>query len=187
MRLNVRTLMAVVAFVVAMSAVTVSAQQAPVAGFVESYNQVESAGTTPQIDVYVHGPLQGKIGWSAWTLTTKSWSEAYAGLTYSPAKWVEVSASLGLESANNPIRGAGSVWVGQEAWSLLSIHEYGGSGYWYRYLGTYQMTKTLAVGVNSTRLLGTGPYAEVKVGKVALWGTYAIGDNRGVAGVRFNF
>jgi hypothetical protein len=176
-------LLAVVFVIIA--AVSANAQQA--SGFVETYNTVEAAGTTPQVNVYVHGPIDGKLGWSAWTLTSQGWSEAYAGLTYAPAKWVEVSASLGLESADHPLRKAASLWVGKGSWSLLSIHEYGGSGYWYRYLGTFQVTKTVAVGVNSTRLLGTGPYAEKKFGKVALWGTYALGDNRGVAGARFNF
>ncbi len=183
MRLRINLLMAIT--LVLATAVVAQAQQA--AGFVESYNTVAVAGTTPQVNVYVHGPIKGKLGWSAWTLTSEGWSEAYAGLTFAPAKWVEVSASLGLESADNPLREGGSVWVGKGSWSLLSIHEYGGSGYWYRYLGIYQATKTLVVGVNSTRFLGTGPYAEKKFDKVALWGTYAIGDNRGVAGARFNF
>ncbi len=185
MRLSNFVFLTVVVFMI-VTAGAVQAQQAP-AGFVESYNTVETTGTTPQVNVYVHGPIEGKLGWSAWTLTTKGWSEAYAGLTYAPAKWIEVSASLGLESADHPLRKAASVWLGKGRWSLLSIHEHGESGYWYRYLGTFQMTKTVAVGVNSTRLLGTGPYAEKKFDKVALWGTYAIGDNRGVAGVRFNF
>jgi len=43
------------------------------------------------------------------------------------------------------------------------------------------------VGVNSTRFLGTGPYVEKKLGKVSLWGTYAVGNDRGVAGIKFNF
>lgn len=182
--MNLRISLLVAIFVTTLVA-TAQAQQ--VSGFVESYNTVSEAGNIPQLNVYVHGPLKGKLGWSLWTLTPEPYSEAYTGLTFAPAKWIEVSGSLGLESANNPLRAGGSVWLGKGRWSLLTIHEQGGSGYWYRYLGTFQVTKTVAVGVNSTRFLGTGPYAEKKLGKVALWGTYAIGDNRGVAGVRFNF
>lgn len=180
------SLLVFVPVIVVMTAVSAQAQQT--AGYVESYNTVSGAETTPQFNVYVHGPLKGKLGWSLWTLTSKPYSEAYAGLTFAPAKWIEVSsASLGLESADNPLREGASVWLGKGRLSLLSIQEYGGSGYWYRYLGTFQVTKTVAVGVNSTRFLGTGPYAEKKFGKVAFWGTYAIGDGRGVAGIRFNF
>jgi len=179
------TKLVLVTIIMTLTVVTAQAQQA--SGYVESFNTVSEEGVTPQLNVYVHGPLKGKLGWSAWTLTSEEWSEGYAGLTYAPAEWVEVSASLGLETADNPLRGGGSVWLGSGRWSLLSLHEHGGSGYWYRYLGTFQMTKTVAVGVNSQRFIGTGPYVQVSVGKVALWGTYAIGDGRGVAGVRFNF
>ncbi|MDP2598587.1 MAG: hypothetical protein Q8P49_02030 [Candidatus Liptonbacteria bacterium] len=148
---------------------------------------MSKSGVTPQLNVYANGPIKDKLGWSLWTLTSKEYSEAYAGLTFSPAKWVTVSGSLGLESADNPIRGGASVWMGRGRWSLLSIQEYGGSGYWYRYLGKFQATKTVAVGVNSTRFLGTGPYAEKRIEKFTLWGTYAVDNKKGVAGIRFNF
>ncbi|HEY4474467.1 MAG TPA: hypothetical protein VJC06_00900 [Candidatus Paceibacterota bacterium] len=144
-------------------------------------------GVTPQLNVYVHGSLQGKLGWSVWTLTSEGWSEGYVGLTYAPAKWVEVSASLGLETDDNPLRMGHSVWLGKGRWALLSIHEHGGSGYWFRNLGTYQATKTFAVGVENRRFFGTGPYAEKKFGKVSLWGTYAVNGDAGVVGVRFSF
>lgn len=183
MRLMAKLVLATV--IVAFMAVTAQAQQA--SGFVESFNVVSEAEVVPQLNVYVHGPLKGDFGWSVWTLTSEGWSEGYAGLTYAPAKWMEVSASLGLETADNPLRGGGSVWLGSGRWSLLSLHEHGGSGYWYRYLGTFQMTKTVVVGVNSQRFIGTGPYVQASIGKVALWGTYVIGDGRGVVGVRFNF
>src|SRR3989344_3065179 len=153
-----------VAIFVTMMAATTQAQQ--VSGFVESYNTVSEAGNTPQLNVYVHGPLKGNLGWSLWTLTSEPYSEAYAGLTFAPAKWIEVSGSLGLESADNPLRAGGSVWLGKGRWSLLSIHEQGGSGYWYRYLGTFQATNTVTIGVNSIRPIGTGPYAEKSFGKV---------------------
>lgn len=158
-----------------------------VGGFVESYNTADKLGITPQLNVYAHGPLKGKLGWSLWTLTSKTYSEAYAGLTFAPAKWVEISGSLGLETDNYPLRVGTCVWLGKGRWSLLSIHEQGGSGYWYRYLGKFQATKTVAVGVNSTRFLGTGPYAEKQFGKITVWGTYAIDNNKGVAGIKFSF
>lgn len=184
MRLRVNLLV----FVAALVAVTaVSAQAQQTSGYVESFNTVSEAETTPQLNVYVHGPLKGKLGWSLWTLTSEGWSEGYVGLTYAPAKWVEVSSSIGLETDDNPLRTGHSVWLGKGRVSLLSLHEYGGSGYWYRYLGTFQATKTVAVGVNTQRFIGTGPYAQVSIGKVILWGTYAIGDGRGVVGARFNF
>ncbi len=177
--------LALVAVIVAVTSVTAQAQQA--SGFIESWNTVSEAGVTPQLNVYVHGPLKGDVGWSAWTLTSEGWSEAYAGLTYAPAKWIEVSASLGLETDDNPLREGVSVWLGGGRWALLSIHENGGSGYWFRNLGTFQVTKTFAVGLENRRFFGTGPYAEKKFGKVSLWGAYAVNGDAGVIGVRFNF
>lgn len=182
MKLRVSLLVAI--FVTMMATIT-RAQQA--SGFIESYNTVSEVGVTPQLNIYVHGPLKGKLGWSLWTLTSEPYSEAYPGLTFAPAKWIEVSSGIGLETADNPFRMGHSLWLGKGRWSLLTIHEHGGSGYWYRYLGTVQIAKTLTVGVNSTKFLGTGPYVEKKIGKVSLWGTYAIGDGQGVAGFRVNF
>lgn len=183
MRLVINLFVAII--LVAVATTTAQAQQ--VSGFVESWNTVSEAGVNPQLNVSVNGPLKGDLGWTAWTLNSKGWSEALIGLTYAPTKWVEMSASLGLESADNPFREGVSMWLGKRRWSLLSIHEHGGSGYWYRHLGKFQATKTFAVGLESRQFFGVGPYAEKKLGKVALWGTHAIGEKRGVVGVRFNF
>src|SRR3989344_4207185 len=164
-------------------ACTASAQTT---GFVESYNTI-SDSTTPQVDIYAKGPIKGKLGWTVWSLSSKGWSEGHAGLTFAPAGWMELSGSLGIETDENPLRGSVSFWVGKGRLSYLSIHEHGGSGYWFRHLATFEVTKTFFVGVNSTRFLGTGPYIEKKFGKVSFWGTYAVGDDKGVIGARFNF
>ena len=161
-----------VVVILASTATTAQAQQ--VSGFVESWNTVSEESVKPQLNVYARGPLKGGLDWSAWTLTSKGWSEALVGLTYTPVKWIEVSGSLGIETADDPLRQGASVWLGKGRWALLSIHENGGSGYWYRYLGKFQATETIAVGIESRRFFGTGPYAEKKFGKVALWGTYAV-------------
>ena len=175
----------ITAFVLSVSVATAQAQQ--VSGFVESWNNISGTGVTPQVDVSVEGPLKGQLSWNVWTLNSAKWSEALVGLTLKPAKWIDVSASIGLEHDDNPFRAGQSIWLGKGRWSLLSIHEEGGSGYWYRYVGKAQVTKTIAVGMESRRFFGTGPYIEKKLGKVSLWGAYAIGDNRGVAGARLNF
>jgi|SRR3989344_1960603 len=175
----------VVTILLVITVTTAHAQQ--VTGFVESYNTVSEAGTTPQLNIYVRGPLDGKVGWSLWTLISKPYSEAYVSLTFAPTKWMEVSSGVGLETAGNPFRMGHSLWVGKGRLSFLTIHEHGTDGYWYRYLGTFEVSKTITVGVNSTRFLGTGPYVEKKFGKMSLWGTYAIDDNKGVVGARFNF
>ncbi len=183
-----RSFLFVAAILVTITATAAHAQQ--VTGFVESHNTVSETGITPQLNVYVRGPLDGKLGWSIWTLTSELYSEAYVSLTFAPTKWMEVSSGVGLETADNPFRMGHSLWMGKGRWSFLTIHEHGTDGksdYWYRYLGTFQMTKTVTVGVDSAQFLGTGPYVEKKFGKVSFSGTYAIGDKKGIAGIKFNF
>lgn len=180
-----KTILRLLVLVLLASPVVAEAQQ--VSGFVESWNTVRDGNVTPQVDVYATGPLKGKVGWSIFTLTSEKWSEGYGGLTLAPAKWMTVSASLGIETADNPIRAASSVWVGSGKWAGLVIAEKGGGGYWYRYLGTYQAAKHLTVGVHSTRPLGVGPYAELRFGRVSLWGSYAVLNKRGVVVGRFYF
>src|SRR3989344_7002124 len=154
--MNLKAFLLAAAMVLFVVAATAQAQQ--VAGFVESYNTVSEAGTTPQINVYAKGPLKGKLGWSVWTLTSEPYSEAYPSLTFAPTEWLEVSSGLGLETAGDSLRFGHSVWLGHGRWSLLVLQEHGRDGvddYWYRYLGTFQVSKTITVGVNSTRFLGT--------------------------------
>ncbi|MEX1064313.1 MAG: hypothetical protein WED06_03280 [Candidatus Paceibacterota bacterium] len=155
--------------IVALMASVTGAQAQRVSGYVESWNTVGKSGITPQINMFVYGPLKGKLGWSAFSLTSQSYSQAYGGLTYAPTKWLEVGGNIGLETADDPTRGAATLWLGKGKWSFLSIHETGGSGWWHRDIGKYQLTETFAVGLVSQRFRGNGPYFEKKFGRIVLW------------------
>ena len=179
----------VVLSVAVMAAIATTAQAQQITGFVESWNDVSEAGVTPQVNVLLNGPIKGDFGWTAWTLTSKAWGEALVGLTYKPAKWVEVSGSVGLEHVSkedNSLRLGASVFAERGRFSILSIREEG-VDHWYRHLGKFQVSDTVAVGIENRRFFGTGPYAEVKFGKIVLWGDYAISNNKGVVGVRLKF
>jgi len=165
-----------------------SAQAQTISGFVEEMNVVsESGSTTPEFNLYVKGPIKGKFGWTSWGLITKEWSEATIGVTYAPADWIEVSWSAGVETNEKPLRHSPSIWVGKGKWSLLSVLEDGGSGYWYNYLGAYQVSGTVSAGVYSQKFVGTGPYISKSFGRFSLWGAYAVGDNRGIITARMKF
>lgn len=161
--------------------------QAQVSGNIELQNVISADGIVPQINVYIRGPLKGRLGWTIWTLSSKGWSEALPGLTFAPAKWVEVSASLGLETNKNPLRGAASIWVGRGRASFVSLQEGGGSGHWQKNVGVVQLTKVVSVGVLQQTFIGTGPYTELKIGKVSVWGSYALDDRNGQLAVKYNF
>lgn len=165
--------------------------QDKVSGYVESETLISSTSATPQVNVYLQGPIASskRFGWSAWSLTSKGWSEAYAGPTWTPASWISLSASIGLETDKKPMRLSASSWIGKGKFASLTIHETGGSGYWYKEVATYQATPKTNVGVYSQRFTGTGPYADRKLGKFLVWGTILRyqGHTQALVGLRFNF
>lgn len=178
-----------VAAFVALVAGTAQAQQpeAKVSGFVESYNVVTDGVFTPSFTTYAEGPIKGKFGWSGWFWEEgKSWREGMLGLNVYPVEWIEFAVMVGAETDAKPLRGATFLWVSKGPLTFETTHEYGGSGYWYRYTGTYQVANW-KVGVDSTQSIGIGPYIERKLGKFDLWGSYAVRGHGGSAGLRLNF
>lgn len=167
--------------------VSAPAQAQHVSGFAELQTTADADTATPQLNVYLRGPLKGKLGWTAWTLTSKEWSEGLVGLAFAPASWIELQGLVGVETDENPLRAGGNLWLGKGRMSLLVLQEYGGSGYWYRTLGTFEVKKGTLIGINSARFLGTGPYIEQKFGKVSVWGTYAVDKKKGAVTGRFSF
>jgi hypothetical protein len=131
----------------------------------------------PTVDAFVSRPIVGALGWSGFFLTCGGWGEGYVGPTYSPAKWVTVSGSLGVETDPQQTRVATSVWIGHGPTSILYIYEDGGSGPWTKLVaavnpivsvGRYQ----IGAGVHGQRLLGYGPQLTLRKGekgKLNLW------------------
>ncbi len=103
------------------------------------------------------------VGVSAFSLTSKTWSEVYVGPEFYLTKWLRVGVSGGIETAPKSWRAAGSLWLGTGPVSLFAVYEDGGSGWWYHASCSYQATKWLAVGVLSKRFLGTGPQIMVSI------------------------
>jgi len=177
------------AIVVFVLIIATSAQaQGKTSGWIEFEGVVESeTGTTPQINVYAHGPLKGSIGWTLYMQAGQEWGEGLVGLTFAPTAWLEVSGSLGLENFNKPLREGASIWVGKGKLSFLSLQEDGGSGYWQKNVGKYQLTPTFAIGGLQQTFIGFGPYVEKMFGRLAFWGAYAVTDNKGLITAQFNF
>ncbi len=164
---------------------TAEAQQ--VSGFVEEWNIVTKDGTTPEVHVYLRGPVKGKLGWTTWTINGETWSEGLGGLAVAPVSWMEIQAVIGLETDDDPLRGGVNLWLGNERVSMLFIQEYGGSGYWYKYIATLDLGKGLLLGAYSDKTVGTGPYLEKKIGKFSAGGVYTLNDKKGVVFGRFSF
>jgi hypothetical protein len=145
--------------------------EAQTTGTLRTWNQLDAdeGKVQPQIHILTNTPLKGKVGLQTWTLTSKEWSEALVGLTFAPAKWASIATSLGLETDANPLRGGLDLWIGNEDYSLLFLQEYGGSGYWYRVIGTKALSSKLKIGVNGSRFFGWGPYVERTFGPASVW------------------
>lgn len=177
-------------FVAVLLAVVSTSALGQVAGTVESQNLVKDSKVDPTVDIYVHGPLGGKFEWSVWSLTCKGWAEAYVGPVWKAAEWLELSGSIGIETDKNPLRYAGSIWMGSGRFSFISFQEGGGSGWWHKEVGTLRIVKSFKAGVHSQRFVGTGPYAEVTVNKFTVWTSVPVqkSDGAGVyIGLKFAF
>ena len=165
----------------------IASAQEPVR-YVEQYNEVSDGKVVPHFTSYVEGPIKGTIGWAGWLWVQKDWAEGMGGLTYAPKSWIQIAGMIGAEKDARPLRGAANLWLSSSGWTFEVSHEYGGSGHWARYRGYYKPRK-IGVGVDSTKFVGTGPYVEADLGKITLYGSYAIvkSGGRGIFGARLNF
>jgi hypothetical protein len=107
------------------------------------------------------------IGWYAWSLTNKDgWAETYAGLTFSPASWVSLSAGAGLENAEKPWRVNVNAYLSYKKISLLSVVEHGGSGFWYSNELTFDVKNQLGQGQGglvARRFYGVGALVRMTI------------------------
>lgn len=133
----------------------------------------------------------GPFGWSAFFLTSQYWSEGYAGPTWSPAKWATLSASVGLQSAAkgaNPIRYAGSLWLGNQFGSVFSVYERGAeaSNDWWKVKAFANVAKGVKAGVFLEKGKDAAPVLEVSIAKrFAVWGAYY--KDAPQVGLKYNF
>ena len=156
--------------------------------YAELYNEVSEGRIAPQFTAYVEGPIKGTIGWAGWLWVQEGWAEGMGGLTYAPKPWVQIAGMIGVEKDSRPLRGAVNLWLSNKGWTFEMSQEYGGSGHWSRYRGIYKRGK-VGVGIDSTKFIGTGPYAEADLGKITVYGSYAVvqSGGRGIFGARLNF
>lgn len=158
----------VLVLVMALSPISTIAQS----GFVESKNRISNGKIEPLMNLYLRDAISDKWGWSSLFSISKTWSEFYAGPTYTPTKWVELSLNIGMETNKNPTRYAWSMWIGGNRSSFFLLNENRGSGKFRKMIGTYCATKRLTLGVANQTGLGAGPYIDFKIGKskkVSVW------------------
>jgi hypothetical protein len=161
-----KTTISIIVFVtILFSAVVVCGQDKKTTGFAELQTTTTSTGTVPQFALSLERPVTKKVGVFFYGLKTKGYSEAYAGLTYSPKPWIELAAGLGAEGPRH-VRAGGYVWTRLTRDGKLTnlfIPECKGSGFWYKNTTNFAVTKNVKVGVREQRFKGAGPEAEYDI------------------------
>jgi|SRR3989344_5832328 len=139
-----------------------------------NFGELQVVNGKPTVDLYVAGKIHGKIGWSAFSLVNKDWAQVYAGPTFAPTSWSEISANIGVETGGT--RFAESLWLGHGRFSMLAINEHGFSGHWHKITADWNITKSFTIGYHGQALVGNGPRISYTRGKVAVWGSLLFKD-----------
>ena len=145
--------------------VSVLANAQRVHGNLESENVFTSDAAKPQLNGYVQGSFNEKVGWSSFGILSNGWGQLYGGPTYSPKKWITFSGSVGFEATDRVgWRTAESVWIGKGKFSLLAIQEQGAvTGHWHKNVFAWQATKVVGAGVWNEFGKGTGPFVQLNI------------------------
>lgn len=149
--------------------------------------------TSHVLSIFESGQFgKSDFGWSAYFLAGQCWSEGYAGPTWTPALWISLSASVGVQSTDsgsNPVRFAGSVWIGNSFGSIISVYERGAkaSDEWWKVIPTVNLGHGIRAGAILEKDLDVAPLVEVDILKtgLAIWGAYYQDGSQ--IGIRYNF
>jgi hypothetical protein len=118
--------------------------------------------------------LASKFKFTAFALVEQGWAEAFAGVAYAPASWVEVGLGFGLEQNPALYRFCGSVWMGKGDFSFFTVVEKGdGTDNWWYKTNLKYSVKKFAFGLQSWRYQVSGPLVEYSpVKAITLWGMF---------------
>lgn len=156
---------------------------AEVGGYVELQRIVADDSELPpqgQIALHLEAPINEEFSWSAYSSNSKKRGETYVGLIYVPIDWFEISGNLGVETARDPLRKALTLWFGDECWSISSVNEDGGSGFWCDDIAMIKWNDFFSTGLRAQTGLGAGLHAESLLfnQNFNLSGTYFVGADK---------
>ena len=154
-----------------------SGLSAQATGYVESYHDFNGGSYSPAVNVWIQGPVKDKVGYFVWSLNSKEYAEAYAGLNYKLTNWMEVGAGVGLETAKSPARVGLYTFISKGRFSSFAGYENGGSGYWDRVTTNYTLYKNdfLSIGAGGMHqsFKGYGPRVQIGLGKrITVWTSF---------------
>lgn len=161
-------------------ALTISAPAIAFAGgSVELVLQPDSSSTHPSGNLFLSKTFDSGLGASAFAQVTEGWAQIYAGPTWAPAQWLELSLSAGFEQTGSKLglRFGSSVWAGYKSFSFLGLAEFNSqsfvgddSGVWFDLTSKYQPNSWLTIGAKYRRFVGLGPMLEISpTTSTAIW------------------
>ncbi len=139
---------------------------------VEIKNLFIGSQHVPAFNVLTMGSFESeKVGYFAWAFANEVWAEGYGGLIYMPTSYFQLGLGFGAEKANDPFRIGSMVWVGKENWSILTLFESGGSGYWHQINAIYRLNRNIGIGLMKEEFTGVGPRLEYSLSNlpIQLW------------------
>ncbi len=157
-------------------------------GNVEQDNQISDGHVTPQVKSYLSYDFTKKVGGYCWLQTSKNFSQAYCGPTFSPKGFIQVGVALGAQTGKKTLRSGAFVWVGKGKFSNTFILETSG-GTWCRNLTSLKASKTFTVMLVGERYKGFGPRLDVQIPKTKLsvGGEFFPSNRVARFGFRYNF
>lgn len=159
------------------------------------------AGATYSIQTMGMKYFTEHLGAWFWTQSTKSWAEGYVGAMFAVTPEIQFGVAGGFET-NSPAWRVGYIagyYTGDHYAEVFG--EYGGSGYWLRVHGNYQVNDWFGIGVHGESNLGVGPRVRLRLPSgtipypLELWGAPLFDWNgngalasyvSGIVGLRIN-
>ncbi len=139
---------------------------------VEIKNLFIESQHAPAFNVLTMGSFESKkVGYFAWAFANEFWAEGYGGLTYMPTSYIQLGLGFGAEKSDDPFRIGSMFWVGKDNWSVLTLFESGGSGYWHQINAIYQLSRNIGIGLMKEEFTGVGPRLEFSLSNlpIQLW------------------
>ena len=132
---------------------------------ITAYAKFSNNTVSPTVMIFGAKPLSEKIDFTYFAFVQEKWAETYCGLAYSPAKWMNVGLSVGIEQNPALYRLAPSLWIGSGKTSLLLLTEKGDGkdNYWYKATLSYKVSEKLDLGIRTWRYNGIGPVISYKI------------------------
>lgn len=132
---------------------------------------LETGKIVPTVTICGQKPISSKVSFTYLALVNQTWAEAQVGLSYAPAKFIQLGVSIGLEHNTSLYRTGASLWLGKGKTSFLALAEKGDGreNYWYKVTLNQKISENFSLGLRTWRYIGIGPVATYNFKSLKFW------------------